>query len=67
MSYIRLQQVRPEGDSERKDIRVYTGGDAEYDLDADLDFEILDFVLGVVDKIRDLGEDEALVIWKEIF
>lgn len=67
MSYIRAQKVSPDGDSESKDIRVYTGGDAEYTLDADLDSEILNFVLGVVEQIENLDEDEALVIWKEIF
>ena len=37
------------------------------DLDMNLDDEILQFVLGVIDKIDELGEGEALVIYKEIF
>jgi hypothetical protein len=36
-------------------------------LDNNLDDEILDFVLGVVRRIDDLEEGQALVIWKEIF
>ena len=36
-------------------------------LDMDLDAEILDFVLGLIEKVNDLAEGEALVVWKEIF
>ena len=36
-------------------------------LDADLDFEILNFILGLVAQVEQLREGEALVIWKEIF
>lgn len=37
------------------------------DLDMKLDFEILPFILGVIKKIDDLSEGQALVIYKEIF
>lgn len=40
---------------------------AKNDLDMNLDDEILSFVLGVIDKIDNLADGEALVIWKEIF
>lgn len=36
-------------------------------LDADLDFEILNFILGLIAQVEELSEGEALVIWKEIF
>jgi hypothetical protein len=36
-------------------------------LDNNLDDEILPFVLGVIEKIDELEEGQALVIWKEIF
>lgn len=36
-------------------------------LDMNLDDEILDFVLALIKRVNDLREDEALVVWKEIF
>jgi hypothetical protein len=36
-------------------------------LDMNLDDEVLDFVLALIAKVNDLREDEALVVWKEIF
>lgn len=36
-------------------------------LDMNLDDEVLDFVLELIKKVNDLREDEALVVWKEIF
>lgn len=36
-------------------------------LDSNLDDEILDFVLGLIKEVDELGEGEALVVWKEIF
>jgi hypothetical protein len=36
-------------------------------LDMNLDDEVLDFVLALIEKVNALGEDEALVVWKEIF
>jgi hypothetical protein len=36
-------------------------------IDCNLDDEILDFVLDLIAKVNDLGEGEALVVWKEIF
>lgn len=37
------------------------------DLDANLENELLGFVLGVIEELDDLDEGQALVIWKEIF
>lgn len=65
MSYIRANKVRLEGDYERKDVRIYPQGDST--LNSDMDFEMLNFVLGVIGQIDSLEEGEALVIWKEIF
>jgi hypothetical protein len=36
-------------------------------LDMNLDDEVLDFALALIGKVNDLREDEALVVWKEIF
>ncbi|MFJ3084399.1 hypothetical protein ACIPJG_32235 [Streptomyces halstedii] len=36
-------------------------------LDMNLDDEMLDFVLALIKQVNDLHEDEALVVWKEIF
>lgn len=36
-------------------------------LDMDLDFEMLNFVLGLIAQVDELREGEALVVWKEIF
>ncbi|MFJ2650836.1 hypothetical protein ACIO1C_29475 [Streptomyces sp. NPDC087420] len=36
-------------------------------LDMNLDDEVLDFVLALIAKVNRLGENEALVVWKEIF
>jgi hypothetical protein len=36
-------------------------------LDMNLDDEILDFALALIAKVNELREDEALVVWKEIF
>lgn len=44
----------------------YTDRDKN-DLDMNLDNEILSFILGVIKKIDDLSEGQALVIYKEIF
>lgn len=65
MSYIRANKVRLEGDSERKDVRIYPQSDST--LNSDMDFEMLNFVLEVIGQIDSLEEGEALVIWKEIF
>lgn len=37
------------------------------ELDMNLDDEMLSFVLALIGKVNDLREDEALVVWKEIF
>lgn len=36
-------------------------------LDSDMDFETLNFVLGLIAQVDELSEGEALVVWKEIF
>ena len=36
-------------------------------VDANLDDEILDFVLELINEVNNLREGEALVVWKEIF
>lgn len=65
MSYIRAEKitqgtVKPIIDMARR------GTDGPT-LDADMDFEMLGFVLGLISEIDNLGEGEALVVWKEIF
>ncbi|TXS35097.1 hypothetical protein [Streptomyces sp. t39] len=37
------------------------------DIDRNLDNELLSFVLALIEKVDELREDEALVVWKEIF
>ncbi|MFF3500462.1 hypothetical protein [Streptomyces sp. NPDC003247] len=37
------------------------------ELDMSLDDEILDFVLALIQKVNDLREGQALVVWKQIF
>lgn len=36
-------------------------------IDMDADFEILDFILALINQVNELAEGEALVVWKEIF
>ncbi len=36
-------------------------------LEADMDFEMLRFILGLIEQVDALAEGEALVVWKEIF
>jgi hypothetical protein len=63
MSYIRAHQVNRERTNPFSDFtHVETP-----DLDANLDGELLDFVLKLIAKIDALPEGEALVVWKEIF
>jgi hypothetical protein len=47
------------------DFEVHGRGDGS--LDMNLEDEILQFVLALIAQVDDLGEGEALVIWKEIF
>ncbi len=66
MSYIRAKKVNPdEGPDSSLDIRVYPEGNL--DLDRNLDDEALSFVRDLIAEIDELGEGEALVVWKEIF
>jgi hypothetical protein len=37
------------------------------ELDANLDDEILPFILALISQVNELAEGEALVVWKEIF
>lgn len=65
MSYIRAKQVDI---NDNDDIGVLTAGVlGSPDLDMNLDDETLDFILALISKVNDLGEDQALVVWKEIF
>ena len=69
MSYIRAKQVDVE------EPVLYEHGlhlpeinsEERPELDMNLDNEILDFVLALIGKVNDLGEGEALVVWKDIF
>lgn len=69
MSYIRAKRVG----QEEADFYQHGFGlpdidsQGEFDLDMNLDDEILAFVLRTVAEIDDLREGEALVIYKEIF
>lgn len=66
MSYIRAERVTPdEGPDSSMDIRVYRDGD--HTLDANLDNEMLNFVLALIEQVNELREGEALVVWKVIF
>lgn len=65
MSYIRAKQVDA---NDNEGVGMLTAGVlGEPDLDMNLDDEILDFILALIAKVNDLGEGEALVVWKEIF
>lgn len=63
MSYIRANKVSRERTSPFSDMTRVENPT----LDANLDDEILSFVLGLVAEINSLREGEALVVWKEIF
>lgn len=65
MSYIKAA-VTPLHESH---LEVGTGQieKGQEDLDCNLEDEVLSFILGVIEKIDNLAEGEALVIWKEIF
>lgn len=68
MSYIRAEKVTPdEGPDTAMDIRVYREGDHTLDADMDFDFEVLNFVLGLIAEVDKLDEGEALVVWKQVF
>lgn len=67
MSYIRGKRV----DRESSEPITIQDVIAQYhgvpDLDADLNFEMLDFVLDLIAQVNALNGGEALVVWKEIF
>lgn len=63
MSYIRANVVNRASTTPLVDTTYV----ASPDLDMNLDDEILQFVLGLIDKVDELSEGEALVVWKEIF
>lgn len=76
MSYIRAKKVDVEEGAISRDGRipalelpdhVNAGGGEALDLDANLDDEIIPFVRDLLGKIEDLGEGEALVVWKVVF
>lgn len=69
MSYIRakLAEVSTVETGKGQDEEVVETDLDQPDLDMNLDDEILDFILALIAKVNDLGESEALVVWKEIF
>ena len=73
MSYIRAKKVDIEEGQVSRDGAVHLElpdhdeAGSEMELDADLDFETLDFVLGLIAQVNELPEGEALVIWKVVF
>ena len=63
MSYLRAHKVSRSSAIPLSDVTHV----ADPDLDTDLDFETLQFVLAIIGEIDELDEGVALVIWKEIF
>lgn len=65
MSYIRAKQVTV---ADGTSIDMITGEVVgQPDLDRNLDDEVLGFVQDLLHRIDELGEGEALVVWKDIF
>lgn len=64
MSYIRASLVGNRNTV--TSVGDYTSVDTP-ELDMNLDDEMLMFVRELLTRIDELGEDEALVVWKEIF
>ncbi len=73
MSYIRskkVDQLEPdvaEHGFALPEIDFEVRGRDDGGLDMNLDDEVLQFVLGLIAQVDELGEGEALVVWKEIF
>lgn len=73
MSYIRAKKVEIEEGQVSRDGAVHLElpdhdeAGEEMELDLNMDDEILDFVLGLVGEVNELGEGEALVVWKVVF
>ena len=63
MSYIRGNKVNRHSTVPLVDTTYV----ASPDIDANLDDEVLDFVLELISEVNNLREGEALVVWKEIF
>lgn len=63
MSYIRANKVDRERTNPFSDFTHVENPT----LDADLNFEMLDFILDLIAHVNALNEGEALVVWKEIF
>lgn len=66
MSYIRAHRVNIDSDPTGTTIRM-PDGDQPVHIDANLDDEMLSFVVSLISLIDDLPEGEAIVVWKEIF
>jgi len=64
VSYIRAKLVDAESDGVGMIVNSVVGAP---DIDCNLHDENLDFILALIKKVNDLGEGEALVVWKEIF
>ena len=73
MSYIRAKKVDVEEGVISRDGLVslelpdHDEAGQDLDVDSNLDDELLSAVLSIIEKIDDLDEDEALVVWKVIF
>lgn len=70
MSYIRaklMEQEEPSAVEHGFSLPEISFDEDQPTIDCNLDDEMLDFVLALIQKVNDLREDEALVVWKEIF
>lgn len=73
MSYIRAKKVDVEEGAVSRDGAVHLElpdhdeAGEEMELDLNLDDEVLDFVLGLINEVNELAQDEALVVWKVVF
>lgn len=63
MSYLRANKVDRERTNPFSDMTHVENPT----LDADMDFETLNFVLSLIELVDNLAEGEAIVVWKEIF
>ena len=73
MSYIRAQKVDIEEGAVSRDGAVHLElpdhdeAGSEITLDMNMDDELLSFALLLMGEVDDLGEGEALVVWKVVF
>lgn len=62
MSYIRAKLADIDDDHNVVSVEL-----ERPDIDCNLHDENLDFILALIARVNDLGEGEALVVWKDIF